>query len=146
VSAVTYYARLADTDSRASALNTGVERRSAETAEQGATQVAREAQIALDELRVRLPKEPSDRRVAVAHRPGEELWLDEYLLTRLVEIAIHTEDLALSVGVDVRAPEPAVSAAIELLFAAARERHGDESVLRALARRERDPVEALRVL
>lgn len=146
VPAVTYYARLADTDSRASALNTGVETRSAETAEQGPLHVAQQAQIALDRLRVRLPKEPGDRRVAVAHRPGEELLLDEYLRTRLVEIAIHTEDLALSVGVDVRAPESAVSAAIELLFAAARERHGDESVLRALARRERDPVEALRVL
>lgn len=146
VPAVTYYARLTDTDSRASALNTGVETRSAETAEQGPLHIARQVQIALDELRVRLPKEPTDRRVAVAHRPGEELLLDEYLRTRLVEIAIHTEDLALSVGVDVRAPEPAVSVAVELLFAAARERHGDDAVLRALARRERDPIGALRVL
>lgn len=97
-------------------------------------------------LRARLAEEPAGRRVAVAHRPGKELVLDEYLRTRLVEIAVHTEDLALSVGVAVRSPEAAVSMAIDLLVAAAVERHGDEAVLRALMRRERDLVEALRVL
>jgi hypothetical protein len=146
VSAVTYYARLADTESCTSALNTGVEKRSAETAGQGPLKMALEAQAALDALRVRLPKESADRRVAVAHRPGEELLLNEYLRTRLVELAVHTEDLALSVGVAVQFPEAAVSVAIDLLVAAARERHGDKAVLRALARRERDPVQALRVL
>jgi hypothetical protein len=146
VSAVTYYARLADTESRTSALNAGVEKRSAESAERGSLKIAVEAQAALDALRVRLPEEPADRRVAVAHRPGEELLLDEYLRTRLVEIAVHTEDLALNVGVAVRSPESAVAMAIDLLVAAAGERHGDEAVLRALVRRERDLVDALRVL
>jgi hypothetical protein len=84
----------------------------------------------------------------IAHRPGEELLLDEYLRICLVEIAVHTEDLALSagVGVAVRSPGSAVSVAINLLVVVGRKRHGDEAVLRALARRERDPVQALRVL
>ncbi|MES2092386.1 MAG: hypothetical protein V4531_01065 [Actinomycetota bacterium] len=84
--------------------------------------------------------------MAVAHRPGEELLLDEYLRTRLVELAVHTEDLALSIGVEVTSPAPAVSMAVDILVAAARERHSDQEVLRALTRRERDTVDALRVL
>ena len=59
---------------------------------------------------------------------------------------MHTEDLALSVGSDVRAPRPAVAVAVDVLVAAARQRHGDRDVLHALARRERDGSEALRVL
>ena len=146
VSASTYYARLTDTVSPTSALNAGVEARSAETAQQGPARIVTEAQLALRALHARLPNEPTDRRVAIAHRPGEELLLDEYLRTRMVEIAVHIEDLALSVGLEIRAPESAASMAAEVLIEAARERHGNAAILRALMRRERDNVEALRVL
>ena len=146
VSAVTYYARLTDSGSRSSPLNAGVEARSAETASIGAIAIASQARGAFVELGRRLPVEPPERRVAVAHRPGEELLLDEYLRTRLVELAVHIEDLALSIGSPVVAPPEAVALAVELLFAAARERHGDMAVLHALSRRERDDREALRVL
>jgi len=146
VSAATYYARLAGTTDRVSALNSGVEARSAETAILGAQQVATEARASLGLLSVRLPTEAVNRRVAVAHRPGEEIFLDEYLRTRLVELAVHTDDLALSIGVTATVPMAAISAAVDLLVAAARERHGDIAVLQALARRERDTVMALRVL
>ncbi|MBC7762607.1 MAG: hypothetical protein H7201_12605 [Candidatus Saccharibacteria bacterium] len=84
--------------------------------------------------------------MAVAHRPGEEIYLDEYLRTRLVELAIHIEDLALSINVTATVPMAAVAAAVDVLVAVARERHGDIAVLRALSRRERDTVMALRVL
>ena len=146
VSATTYYARLAGTMSRSSALNSGVEARSAETAILGAQPVATEARASLEQLRVRLPTEDVNRRVAVAHRPGEEIFLDEYLRTRLVELAVHTDDLALSINVTATVPMAAISTAVDLLVAAARERHGDIAVLQALARRERDTVMALRVL
>lgn len=63
-----------------------------------------------------------------------------------VELAVHLEDLALSVGVHAPAPEAALAIAIDVLVAAARERHGDQAVLHALARRERDTNHALRVL
>jgi hypothetical protein len=146
VPASTYYARLTDTESRVSVLNSGVEQRSAQTAARGPAAIGAEAQEALDALRERLPVEAAERRVAVAHRPGEELLLDEYLRTRLVELAVHTEDLALSLGLEQRAPTQAITAAVNLLLDAARERHGDTAVLQALTRRERDDVNALRVL
>lgn len=72
--------------------------------------------------------------------------LDGYLQTRCVELAVHLEDLALSVNSPVRAPEGAVALAVDVLVAAARARHGDQAVLNALTRRERDAEEALRVL
>lgn len=146
VSATLYYARLTDTSSRSSALNTGVEQRSSETAARGPATIADEAGDALKVLEARLRTEPSDRRVAVGHRPGEELLLDEYLRTRLVELAVHTEDLALSVDMDYAAPARAVAAAVDLLVEAARARHGDLAVLHSLARRERDNAQAFRML
>ncbi|MBD7917078.1 hypothetical protein H9657_02120 [Cellulomonas sp. Sa3CUA2] len=62
------------------------------------------------------------------------------------ELAAHTEDLAVSLGSDVRAPAPTLEVAVDVLVGAARRRHGDGEVLHALARRERDASEALRVL
>jgi len=116
VSATRYYARLSETPNRTSPLNAGIEQRSAETAAQGPEAIADDASTALRELRTRLSIEPADRRVAIAHRPGEELFLDEYLRTRLVEIAVHTEDLALSISMDCAAPPRAVAAAVDLLL------------------------------
>ncbi|MFD6176954.1 MULTISPECIES: maleylpyruvate isomerase N-terminal domain-containing protein [unclassified Isoptericola] len=144
--AVTYYARIVDAPDPGSALNRGVRARSQESALAGAGAVASDTAEALDRLRARLPQEPADRRVAILHRPGEEMLLDEYLRTRCVELAVHTDDLALSVGADMRAPDAATGVAIDLLVAAGAERHGRLAVLRALTRRERDDVGALRVL
>ena len=147
VPASTYYARLTDTTSRSSALNQGVQTRSAETAAKGASDISVETREALALLRHRFELEGDDRRVAVAHRPGEELLLlDEYLATRLVELSVHIEDLSLSVGSTTEAPLAAVTRAVDVLVAAARERHGDRAVLHALSRRERDERSALRVL
>jgi hypothetical protein len=75
------------------------------------------------------------------------MMLDEYLRTRVVELVVHADDLAASIGVELVPPQPATCrVAIDVLVDAARIRHGDMAVLRALARRERGPVEALRVL
>ncbi|MGW2471581.1 maleylpyruvate isomerase N-terminal domain-containing protein [Streptomyces sp. NPDC001665] len=146
VSPVYYYARLAGTTVPDSALNVGVRARSEETAAAGPAAVAEEAHAAWQRLADRLGKEPADRRVSVLHRPGEEMLLDGYLQTRCVELAVHLEDLALSVGARRSAHEAALAIAVDVLVAAARERHGDQAVLHALARRERDTDQALRVL
>lgn len=64
--------------------------------------------------------------------------LDDFLRTRVMELVVHADDLATSVGVD--PPQPSASAAtmaIESLMATARATHGDLAVIRALARRER---------
>jgi hypothetical protein len=146
VSPVRYYARLVDTSLPDSALNVGVRARGEETAAAGPAAVAEQARAAWQRLTRRLSEEPADRRVAILHRPGEEMLLDGYLQTRCVELAVHLDDLALSVGDECQTPEAALAIAVEVLFAAARDRHGDQAVLHALARRERDVHQALRVL
>ncbi|MFI8392596.1 maleylpyruvate isomerase N-terminal domain-containing protein [Streptomyces sp. NPDC085540] len=146
VSPVRYYARLADTSLPDSALNVGVRARSEETAAAGSAVVAEQARAAWVRLTQRLGMESADRRVAVLHRPGEEMLLDGYLQTRCVELAVHLDDLARSVDARCRVPDAALAIAVDVLVAAARDRHGDQAVLYALARRERDVDQALRVL
>lgn len=146
VSPVRYYARLVGTSLPDSALNVGVRARSEETAVAGPTTVAEQAHAAWQRLTQRLDREPADRRVAILHRPGEEMLLDGYLRTRCVELAVHLDDLALSVGALDQTPEALLAIAVDVLVAAARDRHGDQAVLHALARRERDAGQALRVL
>jgi uncharacterized protein (TIGR03083 family) len=98
-----------------------------------------------DRFRARLAAEAPGRLVQVY---GDMvLTLDEYLVTRLVELVVHADDLAASLGV---APPPLPTAAtgrvIATLVDVARARHGDTAIVRALTRRERDTVEALRVI
>lgn len=99
---------------------------------------------ALDRLRERLGTEPGTRAVKVFN--DFVLTLDDYLVTRVVEITCHIDDLAVSVGLPTpQLPMEATDTAIRALTFVARHRHGDLAVIRALARRERDEVEALRV-
>ncbi|MGW3738962.1 hypothetical protein [Streptomyces sp. NPDC005148] len=73
VAPVRYYARLVDTSLPGSALNVGVRARSEETAAAGPAAVAEQARTAWERLAQRLDEEPTDRRVAILHRPGEEM-------------------------------------------------------------------------
>lgn len=73
--------------------------------------------------------------------------LDEFLRSRLIECVVHVDDLAASAGIETPAmPALATTVAIDALIGIARAKHGDLAVVRALARRERDIVEALRVI
>jgi nucleotidyltransferase/DNA polymerase involved in DNA repair len=68
------------------------------------------------------------------------LRLDDFLLTRLVELSVHSDDLAVSVGVPTPELPEAVRAPVRhLLIDLAAQRHGDTVVLRALSRSERAP-------
>lgn len=96
-------------------------------------------------LITRLDQEPADRLVQVFG--GVVLTLDEYLATRLVELVVHADDLAVSLDVAPALLSPAVTGlVITTLVEVARLRHGDAAVVRALCRRERDSAEALRVI
>jgi hypothetical protein len=96
-------------------------------------------------LITRLEQEPADRLVQVFG--GVVLTLDEYLATRLVELVVHADDLAVSLDVAPALLSPAVTGlVITTLVEVARLRHGDAAVVRALSRRERDTAEALRVI
>ncbi len=71
---------------------------------------------------------------------GWALTLDDYLITRMMEIAVHSDDLAVSVGVPAPLlPDSVMRPVFALLTAVAAQRHGTTAVLRALSRAERAP-------
>jgi hypothetical protein len=139
-----YYARVIPTDDPESDLHRSIRRRGDEMASEGATRLHEKAASTAERLRNRLALEPAGRRMSVLD--GVVLSLDDYLATRVVELVVHSDDLAMSAGI----ATPAFSAeayrlAAEALVDTARQRHGDLAVIRALTRRERDAVHALRV-
>jgi len=69
------------------------------------------------------------------------LSLDDFLTTRLLEIAVHCDDLAVSVGVPTPPLDPpALDPVLALLTRLAVRRHGQAAVLRAFSRAERAPA------
>lgn len=128
-----------------SPLHVGVRERAAAEAAGGAGDVLARWDAAFAVLADRLPREDPHRLVAA--RDGRPLPLAEYAITRLVELVVHGDDLAAGVGA---LPPPLADEAhrlvVECLVGVAARRHGWPAVVRALARRERDAVEALRVL
>lgn len=91
-----------------------------------------------------LTSEPPDRLVRVFR--GIVLTLDDYLLSRICEVLIHTDDLAVSLGVEPpEIPAGAGDLAITHLIDVARKWHGDRGVLIALSRKERDHADALNI-
>lgn len=71
--------------------------------------------------------------------------LDDYLRTRCVELVVHTDDLAASIGLPTHEPDrAAVAVALDVIFEMCRARAGDAEVLRALARPERGQPDTLR--
>ncbi|RIQ23297.1 maleylpyruvate isomerase N-terminal domain-containing protein [Jiangella rhizosphaerae] len=92
----------------------------------------------LADLRASLSAEPAGRLVHLAGRWS--LTLDDYLTTRLLEIAVHDDDLAVSVGVETPPlPEAALRPVFDLLTTLSVRKHSAPAVLRALARAERAP-------
>ncbi|MGW7207521.1 maleylpyruvate isomerase N-terminal domain-containing protein [Streptomyces sp. NPDC054837] len=72
---------------------------------------------------------------------GWALSLDDFLVTRMVELAVHMDDLAVSVGRTApELPSSALDPVVALLTGLAVRRHGQGSVLRALTRAERAPA------
>ncbi|HEX2057276.1 MAG TPA: maleylpyruvate isomerase N-terminal domain-containing protein [Actinomycetota bacterium] len=145
VSAAEYYVQAVDEPDINSEVHRAIRQRGEEAAAGGYEAVRARSYELLDRLTARLGAEPPGRKV----RAYKELVLvlDDYLVTRLIELTVHLDDLAVSVHVPPPdLPEEATKLAIEALVEAAKLKHGDLAVLRALTRRERDEVEALRVL
>jgi len=66
--------------------------------------------------------------------------LGDFLTTRLMEIVVHNDDLAVSVGIPTpEMPARAFETVADLLTRMAVRRHGPTAVLRALSRAERAP-------
>jgi len=146
ISAAEYYARaLPENEDITTPIHTAIRERGEGQAAAGPERLAADAAAACARLRERLASEPTTRLMSVYKETV--LRLDDYLRTRLVELTLHIDDLCVSIGVPTpELPVAARAAAIETLLEVARLRHGDLAVLRALARRERDPVDALRVM
>lgn len=65
---------------------------------------------------------------------------DDYLTSRVLELVIHSDDLACSVGLPAPGfPAEAVETVVDILTRIALRRHGATAVLRALSRSERAP-------
>jgi hypothetical protein len=71
---------------------------------------------------------------------GWSLSADDFLLTRMMEIVVHSDDLAASVGLETPDFPPEVAdPVLALLTGLARRRHGTTALVRALTRPQRAP-------
>jgi Mycothiol maleylpyruvate isomerase N-terminal domain len=119
--------------------NVGIRRTGEDLAADGVDDLATRTEAALAQMRDALPAEAPDRSVRL---PWAEwsLTLDDLLITRMMEIAVHADDLAVSVGMPTPELPPAVlDPVFDLLTRLAVRRHGPTAVLRALSRTERAP-------
>lgn len=121
-------------------VNVSIRRDGRTEAAGGAAVLATRVEAAAEDLRHVLPAEPADRTVYLPWGPWS-LWLDDFLVTRMLEVAVHRDDLAVSVGVAVPPlPESTFQPVLDLLSRLAVRRHGPTAVLRALSRAERSPA------
>ncbi|WP_189334922.1 maleylpyruvate isomerase N-terminal domain-containing protein [Actinoplanes ianthinogenes] len=122
-----------------SEVNTYIRCAAEEAAAAGPRAVREEAATALAELERRLPAEPPDRVIQLPWGPWS-LSLDDYLVTRLLELTVHGDDLAASIGVTTpEFPAACVDTVVGVLCRLAARRHGQAALIRALSRAERAP-------
>jgi hypothetical protein len=115
-------------------------RRSSEAAAAGGHEVlATRMAEAIGELATTLADEDLARPVYLPWT-GWALTLADFLTSRLLEIVIHVDDLAVSVGVEPAMDVVAQDLVLVLLTRLAARRHGTAAVLRALSRKERAPA------
>lgn len=92
----------------------------------------------LADLTATLPTLPADR-LMFANRAV--LRLDQWLVTRMIELAVHMDDLAVSIDVETPTlPGEAGDIVLTTLVRIAAAQYGEVPVLRALSRRERAAV------
>jgi hypothetical protein len=102
-----------------------------------AGRLAAEVDEVLAKLRHTVPAQPPPRIVDLG---DWGLTVDDFLLTRLLELVVHTDDLAVSLGLPTpEMPAAATELTSDLLTRIAAWRHGPLAVVRALSRRERAP-------
>ena len=121
-------------------VNVRIRRDATPQAVKGPATLAAQVKAAVEDLRDTLPAQPVDRVVYLSWGPWA-LSLGDFLTTRMLEIAIHNDDLAVSVGVDAPALSSSViEPVVDVLSRLAVRRHGAAAVLRALSRAERAPA------
>lgn len=107
----------------------------------GPASLIKDVETAIDELTTTLPP-AADHAVRIPFWGPWSLTLNDLLITRMMEIAVHSDDLAVSVGVNTPDfPESAFTLVLDLLSQLSVIRHGQVNVLRALSRAERAPAD-----
>jgi len=120
-----------------SEVNVGIRARGEDIAAEGAQSLVNRAAAALAAQQTKLAGVPADQ-VVYLPQTGWALSLGDYLTTRTLELAVHMDDLAVSVGLPARElPDAAFDPVLVLLARLAARRHGQAALLRALARAER---------
>jgi hypothetical protein len=132
---------LGDHDPLDSEMHRGVRARGASMAADGPAALAATVRACAHRLAERLDADALRRPLQVMD--GVTLPLEQYLATRLVELVVHIDDLAVSVEVDPDLSEDACLVVAGILGRTAARRTGGIEAVRALARRERHP-DALR--
>jgi hypothetical protein len=111
-----------------------------EDAAGGPAALAAQVEAVVEELRTVLPAAPP----RPVRRPTWGAWsisLDDFVTSRLLEVVVHSDDLAYSVGLPTPdLPAEAVETVVDLLSRIAVRRHGATNVLRALSRADRAPA------
>jgi hypothetical protein len=116
-------------------------------AARGPDVVAQQFGAVVSRLSERLPREPLHRLVPVWTVPDGATTLESYAATRVVELVVHSDDLAVSVERSTPPiPGEAASVVVGVFLEMARDRSGDLAVIRAFGRRERATGDVLRVL
>ena len=123
-----------------SAANVAIRDTGEQRAQVGPVEVLRLTREARDYLAAQLTSLDAQEIVAMPWIEGRAMRLGDLLTTRLLELLIHTDDLAVSVGLDTpQATDSGYEAVIGLLARLSVGRHGPIPVLRALSRAERAP-------
>ena len=140
ISLLDHYARSAwAAAGQAGEANAAIRRDAAAEAAPGPAALAARTADTARRLSGVLASEPPDRVVLLPWGPWP-LTLDDLLLSRLLEIAVHDDDLALSVGLPTpELPGDVTDLVLALLSRLAARRHGPTAVIRALSRAERAP-------
>jgi Mycothiol maleylpyruvate isomerase N-terminal domain len=121
-------------------VNAGIRSRGRQTAAEGADALHERAAAALAFQRTQLAKHSGDEAVFLP-QTGWALTLDDFLVTRMLELAVHLDDLAVSVGVATpELPDAVFDPVLLVLSRLATRRHGQAAMVRALARQERAPA------
>ncbi|MEV4533870.1 maleylpyruvate isomerase N-terminal domain-containing protein [Asanoa sp. NPDC049518] len=119
--------------------NVAIRAQGDEFAEAGHAQLVETLRADLVAIRETLPEMPPDEKVLLPWT-GWALCLDDLLLTRMMEISVHCDDLAVSVDLPTPTfPSQVLRPVLGLLTDLAVARHGQVATLRALSRRERAP-------
>jgi hypothetical protein len=96
-------------------------------------------QRAIQDLRRAFPSGGFPARIRMAGWDWS-LSFDDFLVTRMMEIVVHSDDLAVSVGIEPPTlPEALLGPVLALLVGVSLQRHGQAALVRALSRRERAP-------